>query len=172
MTLLCLPHSQVCDSILSIANCYRLDGLEFKRQWRQGFCLFIRIYTGPWAHSAYCTMATRNLSWEKSRPSIPIQHQDKEWVELIPVFPLCASWWCFGLKLCSTHGDTINSVTSMVLLPSSRSSLFDIAATIHFWVVHSRLLTAAAVLNIVTASGETGACRKILFAKNSISSCS
>lgn len=82
MTLLYLPHSQGCYNLVSIANCYKLVGLEFKWQWTQRFSLFIPISTDPGAHSVYCAMVPGALSWEKSRPSIPIQHQDKEWVEL------------------------------------------------------------------------------------------
>jgi hypothetical protein len=38
----------------------------------------------------------------------------------------------------------------------------DSAATIQFWVFHSTLMTTAFVLNIITASGASGACRQNL----------
>jgi hypothetical protein len=51
------------DRSLSIATCYKLDGLGTESQWGAGFSA--PIQTGPAAHSASCTMGTRSFLGEK-----------------------------------------------------------------------------------------------------------
>jgi len=94
-------HIYVCtwggqDDVVSIATCYRLEGLGIETWWGARFST--PVQTGPGAHPASYTMDTGSLSRGVKRPGRGVQHPPpssakiKERVELY-LYPFSGPLW-------------------------------------------------------------------------------
>jgi hypothetical protein len=129
------PKTVSQDSIVGVATCYRLQGLEIKSWWGQDFPHPTRLALGPTQLPAWCVRGlfrkgkvAREWFW----PSTPIYCQDKEKVRAIPLLPLWPFMACSRVNFTFTFRARRNHLTFKQTLTQQISCYFVWTNCSHF----------------------------------------